>query len=124
MVRVERYDDSPGHTHTLTESDILKRPEAIKNLVANEAAKPYRPPEITNIIEDLASKTFGEQAQRICIARKSATSNQSLEDPLQHTSSEAQSISLTFNKRLLTWSRNNIVFINLFSIRPHRAHPR
>ena len=77
MVRVEHYDDSPGHTHTLTESDILKRPEAIKNLVASEATKPYRPLEIINTIEDLASKTFGEGTGAAYLHRKEVSNIQS-----------------------------------------------
>jgi len=46
QVRVERYKDSPNHSHSLKESDMLKRPQAIRALVEHEATKNYSPPAI------------------------------------------------------------------------------
>jgi len=60
MVRIERYQDSPDHTHTIEESDMLKRSEAIKNMAIGEASKQYRPPAIVTAIKELASNQFGE----------------------------------------------------------------
>jgi hypothetical protein len=45
------------HTHTLQESDSLKRPDAIKQIVAVEASKPYPPPQITTVIKALGKES-------------------------------------------------------------------
>lgn len=47
MVQIERYKNSPDHTHSLLECDRIKRSKAIKSLVEQEAVKNYSPPAIT-----------------------------------------------------------------------------
>ena len=43
-VRVEQYQASPDHSHSLRESDQIKRPQVIRALVETEAVKNYPPP--------------------------------------------------------------------------------
>ncbi|PKY39722.1 hypothetical protein RhiirA4_440230 [Rhizophagus irregularis] len=52
MVRVERYKDSPNHTHTLLESDKIKRSQAVRTLVEKEAVKNYSPPSNTAAVKE------------------------------------------------------------------------
>jgi hypothetical protein len=59
VVRVERYKDSPGHTHSLLEIDRIKRPKAIRSLVEIEAAKNYSPPAITSAVKEYATVELG-----------------------------------------------------------------
>ena len=54
IVRVERYKDSPNHTHALLESDRIKRSQAVRTLVKNEAVKNYSPPAITTAVKEYA----------------------------------------------------------------------
>ncbi|KAG0340077.1 hypothetical protein BG004_006554, partial [Podila humilis] len=54
-VRVEWHNDSPDHTHSLEEVDKMKRPDIIKDMIAKEANKPYRPPAIVATIKELSS---------------------------------------------------------------------
>ncbi|RHZ77859.1 hypothetical protein Glove_170g31 [Diversispora epigaea] len=57
-VCVERFENSPDHTHSLEESDKVKRPQAIRNLVEQEAIKNYRPPAILNAVKEYAAETM------------------------------------------------------------------
>ncbi|CAB4490569.1 unnamed protein product [Rhizophagus irregularis] len=50
-VRIERFQDSPDHSHTLKESERLKRSQIVRDLVIQEAVKNYRPPEIVSAKE-------------------------------------------------------------------------
>lgn len=56
IVRVERYQSSPDHTHSLRESDQLKRPQVIRDLVQAEAIKSYSPPAIVEAVKEYATK--------------------------------------------------------------------
>ena len=60
MVWIERYHDSPDHTHPIETSDMLKRSDAIKTLTIQEAEKNYRPPAITTAVQEMAIDKFGE----------------------------------------------------------------
>ncbi|CAG8584332.1 38323_t:CDS:2 [Gigaspora margarita] len=44
------------HTHTLGESEVLKRSNAVRKLVEEEAVKNYPPPTIISAIKDYATK--------------------------------------------------------------------
>ncbi|RHZ85353.1 hypothetical protein Glove_66g168 [Diversispora epigaea] len=57
-VHVERFENSPDHTHSLDESDKVKRPQVIRNLVEQEAIKNYRPPAILNAVKEYAAETM------------------------------------------------------------------
>ena len=59
MVKVERYKDSPDHTHSLLEIDRIKRPQAIRTLVEKEAVKNYSPPAITSAVKEYATTELG-----------------------------------------------------------------
>ena len=54
MVRIERFKDSPDHTHTLSESDMNKCSSTICTLVSNEAVKNYTPVAITSVVREFA----------------------------------------------------------------------
>ena len=55
-VRVERFKDSPDHSHSLEESEKLKRSKVVRDLVIQEASKNYRPPEIVSAIKKYATE--------------------------------------------------------------------
>lgn len=55
IVRIERYKDSPDHTHNLKENDQVKRNQAVRVLVEKEANKNYSPQAITSAIKEYAS---------------------------------------------------------------------
>ncbi|RHZ58975.1 hypothetical protein Glove_366g25 [Diversispora epigaea] len=55
-VKIERFPDSSNHMHSLEESDKVKRPQIIRNLVVQEAIKNYRPPAILNAVKEYASE--------------------------------------------------------------------
>ena len=59
VVQVERYKNSPNHTHSLSEIDRLKRPKAIRSLVEIEAAKNYSAPTITSAVKEYATLELG-----------------------------------------------------------------
>ncbi len=56
IVKVEHYKDSPNHTHSLIESDRIKRSQAVRDLVEKEAVKNYPPLAITSAIKEYATK--------------------------------------------------------------------
>jgi len=55
-VQIERYNNSLNHTHTLEESEVLKRSNAVRKLVEEEAVKNYPPPTIVSAIKDYATR--------------------------------------------------------------------
>lgn len=55
LVRIERYKNSPDHAHTLIESDRLKRSEAIRTIVKEEAIKNYPPVAIVKAVKEYAN---------------------------------------------------------------------
>ncbi|POG70593.1 hypothetical protein GLOIN_2v1775727 [Rhizophagus irregularis DAOM 181602=DAOM 197198] len=67
VVQVERYKNSPNHTHSLSEVDRLKQPKVIRSLVEIEAAKNYPPPAITSAVKEYATLEldFGECAREL-----------------------------------------------------------
>jgi hypothetical protein len=56
LVKVERCKDSPCHTHSLLDSDRIKRSQAVRVLVEKEAVKNYPPPAITSAIKEYATE--------------------------------------------------------------------
>ncbi|RIB15631.1 hypothetical protein C2G38_2191960 [Gigaspora rosea] len=56
MVRIERVNGTPDHSHLMERNDMCKRSKFIKDMVANEAIKSYKPPTITNVIKKEVSK--------------------------------------------------------------------
>ena len=57
-VRIERFKDSPDHSHSLEESEKLKRSNAIRDLIIQEALKNYRPLEILSAIRNMQLITW------------------------------------------------------------------
>jgi hypothetical protein len=55
IVKVERFKDSPNHTHSLLKPDRLKRSQAVRTLVEKEAKKNYSPLAITSAIKEYAT---------------------------------------------------------------------
>jgi len=72
MVRIERYATTPDHSHTLEDSDRLKRSQAIKKLVEEEAVKPYASPSIAAAVKELATK-IGIETSAKNLTRKDVT---------------------------------------------------
>ena len=66
-VRVERFKDSPDHSHSIEESEKLKRSQAIRDLVVQEAIKNYRPPEIVSAVKEYATNELdlGESVKEL-----------------------------------------------------------
>jgi len=66
-VLVERFKDSPNHSHTLEESEKLKRSQTVQNLVMQEAIKNYRPPEIVSAVKEYATEKLdlGESVKEL-----------------------------------------------------------
>jgi hypothetical protein len=66
-VLVERFKDSPDHSHTLEESEKLKRSQTVQNLVMQEAIKNYRPPEIVSAVKEYATEKLdlGESVKEL-----------------------------------------------------------
>ncbi|POG67678.1 hypothetical protein GLOIN_2v1481403 [Rhizophagus irregularis DAOM 181602=DAOM 197198] len=67
VVQVERYKNSPNHTHSLSEVDRLKWPKVIRSLVEIEAAKNYPPPAITSAVKEYVTLELdlGEYAREL-----------------------------------------------------------
>lgn len=59
IVRIERYKNSPNHTHELEESNRIKRSQAVRTLVEKEAIKNYSPPAITAAVKEYATDKLG-----------------------------------------------------------------
>ena len=59
LVKIERYKDSPNHTHSLLEADRIKSSQAIRTLVENEAVKNYSAPAITAAVKEYATIKLG-----------------------------------------------------------------
>ncbi|RHZ87034.1 hypothetical protein Glove_41g137 [Diversispora epigaea] len=61
-MRVERFQNSLDHTHSLEERDKVKCPQIIRNLFEQEAIKNYRPPailkkmDLSTIVKELRLK--------------------------------------------------------------------
>jgi hypothetical protein len=73
IVKVERYKDSPNHTHSLLDVDRIKRPQAIRTLVEKEAVKNYLPPAITAAVKEYAMIELGLGASAQELKRKEVT---------------------------------------------------
>ena len=59
IVRVERYKKSADHTHDIGDNDKVKRSQAVRILVENEANKNYSPPDITAAVKEYATDKLG-----------------------------------------------------------------
>ncbi|RHZ57876.1 hypothetical protein Glove_382g50 [Diversispora epigaea] len=55
-VCIERFQDSPNHTHNIEESDKLKRSQAVRVLVEKEAVKNYPIPAIVNTVKEFGTE--------------------------------------------------------------------
>ena len=66
-VRIERFKDSPDHSHSLEESEKLKRSNAVRDLIIQEALKNYRPPEILSAVKEYATDNLdlGESVKEL-----------------------------------------------------------
>ncbi|RHZ51825.1 hypothetical protein Glove_469g15 [Diversispora epigaea] len=72
-VYIERYQDSPDHTHTIEESEKLKRSQFVRNLVEQEAIKNYPPPAIVNAIKEYAIEKLDLSSSVKELRRKEVT---------------------------------------------------
>ncbi|RHZ85584.1 hypothetical protein Glove_64g118 [Diversispora epigaea] len=72
-VHVEHFQNSPNHTYSLEESDKIKRPQIIRNLVEQEALKNYRPPAILNAVKEYAAERMDLDACVKELRRKEVT---------------------------------------------------
>lgn len=66
-VKIERFKDSPDHSHTIEESEMLKRSQIVRELVVQEAIKNYRPPEIVSAVKEYATEKLdlGESVKEL-----------------------------------------------------------
>ena len=55
MVRIENIKDSPHHSHSLKESDRLKRSDVVRTLIEEEAVKSYLPVAIVDAVKEYAN---------------------------------------------------------------------
>jgi hypothetical protein len=55
-VRIERFKDSPDHSHSIEDSEKLKLSKVVRELVMQEAVKNYRPPEIVSAVKEIATE--------------------------------------------------------------------
>ena len=55
-VRIERFKDSPDHSHSIEDSEKLKRAKVVRELVIQEAVKNYRPPEIVSAVKEIVTE--------------------------------------------------------------------
>ena len=55
-VRIERFKDSPDHSHSIEDSEKLKCTKVVCKLVIQEAVKNYQPPEIVGAIKEIATE--------------------------------------------------------------------
>ncbi|RIB24864.1 hypothetical protein C2G38_2167451 [Gigaspora rosea] len=72
-VRIERFKDSPNHSHTLEDSEKIKRSQAIRSLVEQEALKDYHPPAILNAVKEYAQETLNLNESVKELKRKEVT---------------------------------------------------
>jgi hypothetical protein len=72
-VRIERFQDSSDHSHTLGKSERLKRSQIVRDLVIQEAVKNYRPPETASVVKEYATDKLdlGESVKEL--GRKEVT---------------------------------------------------
>lgn len=52
VVQIERYKDSPDHTHPIQDIDRIKRPQVVRDLVEQEARKNYPSPAIVSAVKE------------------------------------------------------------------------
>ncbi|CAG8853906.1 35324_t:CDS:2, partial [Gigaspora margarita] len=72
-VKVERYKNSPDHTHPLEEIERIKHSKAIRTLVEQEAVKNYSPPAITVAVKEYATIELGLGSSARELKRKEVT---------------------------------------------------
>jgi hypothetical protein len=74
IVRIERYKKSPNHTHDLRDNDRVKRSQAVRVLVENEANKNYSAPSITAAVKEYATETLG-LGSSVCDLKRKEVAN-------------------------------------------------
>lgn len=57
MVQIKQFKSSSDHSHTLDESNMLKRSNTIQTLVTNKAIKNYAPAAITSTVKEYTKKS-------------------------------------------------------------------
>src|SRR2546430_16664415 len=83
FIKVERYNASPDHAHSLLESDRLKRSQAVRVLVKKEVVKNYAHPAITSAIKEYTT-TLGLDANVRELQRKEvANIKYKVHDPME-----------------------------------------
>ena len=67
MANILRYNNSSDHTHHIQDIDRIKRPQAIRDLVEQEAKKNYPPPAIVNAVKEYGtdSLSLGSTVQEL-----------------------------------------------------------
>ncbi|CAG8480918.1 29795_t:CDS:2 [Racocetra persica] len=48
---IEHFKNIPHHSHQIKDSDLIKTPEIIRQMVTQEASKPYTPTSIVTTIK-------------------------------------------------------------------------
>ncbi|CAG8689664.1 14436_t:CDS:2, partial [Racocetra fulgida] len=85
-VRIEYFKNTPHHSHLIEDSDLIKTPEVIWQIVAQEASKPYAPISIVMTVKELAQKSnLGALAQYL--TRKDVANIQQKQRKQQNTCS-------------------------------------
>ena len=74
IVRIERYKESPNHTHDLRDNDRIKRSQAIWILVKNEANKNYSAPAITAAVKEYATDKL-DLSSSVCDLKRKEVAN-------------------------------------------------
>ena len=74
VIKIERYSNSPDHTHDLRENDRVKRSQAVRTLVEKEAVKNYTPPAITAAVKEYATTELG-LGLSVCDLRRKEVAN-------------------------------------------------
>ena len=72
---MERHGNTGEHTHTLEESDSLKRPPATKQMIAAEAMKPYPPRQVATVVKELGKRS-GLSGPAECVTTKEVANMQ------------------------------------------------
>jgi hypothetical protein len=67
VVQIERYKDSPDHTHPIQDIDRIKRPQVVRDLVEQEARKNYPSPAIVSAVKEYGTDnlSLGSSVQEL-----------------------------------------------------------
>jgi MULE transposase domain len=72
-VQIERFGESPNHSHPIEDSEKLKRSQVVRDLVIQEAIKNYRPPEIVSAVKEYATEELNLGKSVKELSRKEVT---------------------------------------------------